>query len=115
VYNTGRSLGSFKQLYKQKNNKLCLPDVLITAVGTKVRRATGWAAPERSCLQQLWRCCARCHAPLPARLLSAPACLPCAQVWLLDERSSLSEPNWVEDMNWCNRWGWGLAEAWQGR
>ncbi len=36
VYNTGRSLGSFKQLYKQKNNKLCLPDVLITAVGTKV-------------------------------------------------------------------------------
>ncbi len=36
VYNTGRSLGQFKSLWQQKQGLLALPDVLITAVGTKV-------------------------------------------------------------------------------
>ena len=35
VYNTGRSLGQFKSLWQQKRGLLALPDVLITAVGTK--------------------------------------------------------------------------------
>lgn len=37
VYNTGRSLGQFIALLEDKAGKLALPDVLITAVGTKVR------------------------------------------------------------------------------
>jgi len=36
VYNTGRSLGQFMGLWQSKNGALSLPDVLITAVGTKV-------------------------------------------------------------------------------
>lgn len=36
VYNTGRSLGGFISLMKEKEGALALPDVLITAVGTKV-------------------------------------------------------------------------------
>ena len=36
VYNTGRSLGQFTSLYQEKANALALPNVLITAVGTKV-------------------------------------------------------------------------------
>ncbi len=36
VYNTGRSLGQFVSLLTEKAGKLALPDVLITAVGTKV-------------------------------------------------------------------------------
>ena len=36
VYNTGRSLGGFISLMQEKNGALALPDVLITAVGTKV-------------------------------------------------------------------------------
>jgi hypothetical protein len=36
VYNTGRSLGQFKSLWVSKKGDLPLPDVLITAVGTKV-------------------------------------------------------------------------------
>ncbi len=36
VYNTGRSLGQFTHLYADKGGRLALPDVLITAVGTKV-------------------------------------------------------------------------------
>lgn len=36
VYNTGRSLGQFTSLYQEKANALSLPNVLITAVGTKV-------------------------------------------------------------------------------
>ena len=38
VYNTGRSLGQFKSLWQEKRSLLALPDVLITAVGTKVSR-----------------------------------------------------------------------------
>jgi hypothetical protein len=37
VYNTGRSLGQFQSLMREKTGKLAVPDVLITAVGTKVR------------------------------------------------------------------------------
>jgi Sucrose-6F-phosphate phosphohydrolase len=37
VYNTGRSLGQFVALMAEKQGALALPDVLITAVGTKVR------------------------------------------------------------------------------
>lgn len=36
VYNTGRSLGGFISLMQEKDGALTLPDVLITAVGTKV-------------------------------------------------------------------------------
>lgn len=36
VYNTGRSLGQFQSLWQEKQGLLALPDVLITAVGTKV-------------------------------------------------------------------------------
>ena len=36
VYNTGRSLGQFTSLYQEKAGMLALPNVLITAVGTKV-------------------------------------------------------------------------------
>ena len=41
VYNTGRSLGQFVALLRQKGGALALPDVLITAVGTKVHYTTG--------------------------------------------------------------------------
>ena len=37
VYNTGRSLGQFVELMKRCDNKVAVPDMLITAVGTKVR------------------------------------------------------------------------------
>ena len=37
VYNTGRSLGQFNSLMQEKAGALAVPDVLITAVGTKVR------------------------------------------------------------------------------
>lgn len=36
VYNTGRSVGAVVGLLEQKGGKLAMPDVLITAVGTKV-------------------------------------------------------------------------------
>ncbi|KAA6421813.1 MAG: hypothetical protein FRX49_08132 [Trebouxia sp. A1-2] len=36
VYNTGRSLGQFTSLYQEKAGALALPNVLITAVGTKI-------------------------------------------------------------------------------
>lgn len=36
VYNTGRSLGQFTSLYQEKAGNLALPNVLITAVGTKI-------------------------------------------------------------------------------
>lgn len=36
VYNTGRSLGSFLSLLQAKAHCIAVPDVLITAVGTKV-------------------------------------------------------------------------------
>lgn len=40
VYNTGRSLGQFVSLLEQKGGALPLPDVLITAVGTKASSQT---------------------------------------------------------------------------
>lgn len=36
VYNTGRSLGSFLSLLKDKAHCIAVPDVVITAVGTKI-------------------------------------------------------------------------------
>ena len=36
VYNTGRSLGQFVSLVNEQRGRLALPDVLVTAVGTKV-------------------------------------------------------------------------------
>ncbi|KAF6259195.1 sucrose-6F-phosphate phosphohydrolase-domain-containing protein [Scenedesmus sp. NREL 46B-D3] len=45
VYNTGRALDSFKQLLRDKAHCLAHPDVLISAVGTKVYNFTpssGW-------------------------------------------------------------------------
>mmetsp|Transcript_10746 Transcript_10746/g.25503 ORF Transcript_10746/g.25503 Transcript_10746/m.25503 type:complete len:556 (+) Transcript_10746:100-1767(+) len=36
VYNTGRSVGQFVSLLAEKEGRLAVPDVLITAVGTKV-------------------------------------------------------------------------------
>jgi len=38
VYNTGRSLGQFVELMKRCEGKVAVPDVVITAVGTKVWR-----------------------------------------------------------------------------
>lgn len=58
VYNTGRSLGQFKGLWESKKGDLPLPDVLITAVGTKVTRPVYhqpcWyqAITSRSCLPE---------------------------------------------------------------
>jgi len=45
VYNTGRSLDSFGALQREKAHCLAQPDVLISAVGTRiyVHRAGGWA------------------------------------------------------------------------
>ena len=36
VYNTGRSLGQITSLFQEKAGALALPNVLISAVGTKV-------------------------------------------------------------------------------
>jgi sucrose-6F-phosphate phosphohydrolase len=44
VYNTGRSLESFKQLLHDKGHALARPDVLISAVGTKVYNYAGAGA-----------------------------------------------------------------------
>lgn len=44
VYNTGRSLGQFVSLLQQKGGALPVPDVLITAVGTKVNPLSPCAA-----------------------------------------------------------------------
>ncbi|GBF87879.1 sucrose phosphatase [Raphidocelis subcapitata] len=41
VYNTGRSLESFKQLLAEKGHCLSRPDVLISAVGTKIYNYVG--------------------------------------------------------------------------
>ncbi|KAI8471812.1 MAG: sucrose-6F-phosphate phosphohydrolase-domain-containing protein [Monoraphidium minutum] len=49
VYNTGRSLDSFKQLLDEKGHCLARPDVLISAVGTKIYNYAGagnWAEDE---------------------------------------------------------------------
>ncbi len=54
VYNTGRSLGQFKSLWQQKQGLLALPDVLITAVGTKV------ALPESDASVRILRSCLSC-------------------------------------------------------
>jgi hypothetical protein len=40
VYNTGRSVGAVVGLLEQKGGKLAMPDVLITAVGTKVSQCS---------------------------------------------------------------------------
>ena len=37
VYNTGRSLGQFVDLMQRCGGRVAVPDVLVTAVGTKVR------------------------------------------------------------------------------
>ena len=50
VYNTGRSLGQFTSLYQEKAGALALPNVLITAVGTKV------CSPARSSSSLLLDC-----------------------------------------------------------
>ena len=43
VYNTGRSLGQFVDLMQRCGGRVAVPDVLVTAVGTKVRgRAGDW-------------------------------------------------------------------------
>lgn len=46
VYNTGRSLGQVQQLLESKQDTLALPNVVITAVGTKVGQPefSAWAA-----------------------------------------------------------------------
>ena len=42
VYNTGRSLGQFVGLMRSCEGRVAVPDVLITAVGTKVRCAVSY-------------------------------------------------------------------------
>ena len=41
VYNTGRSLGQFVDLMQRCGGRVAVPDVLVTAVGTKVRGRVG--------------------------------------------------------------------------
>jgi hypothetical protein len=50
VYNTGRSLGQFTHLYGSKGGRLALPDVLVTAVGTKVRGRKGGTRSSIACI-----------------------------------------------------------------
>ncbi len=50
VYNTGRSLGQFTSLYQEKAGALALPNVLITAVGTKVHLPDPFYCPMHSFL-----------------------------------------------------------------
>ena len=53
VYNTGRSLGQFKSLWQEKQGLLALPDVLITAVGTKVA-FLNLLPPSAECVKALY-------------------------------------------------------------
>lgn len=60
VYNTGRALGSFQQLLQDKGHCLAHPDVLLSAVGTKVYNFTpaGKWQEDKGWVQQLdvgWR------------------------------------------------------------
>ena len=56
VYNTGRSLGQFLGLWQSKAGALALPDVLITAVGTKVRSQRHTLMTTKcSTLQHSWK------------------------------------------------------------
>ena len=57
VYNTGRSLGQFTGLWAEKGGALALPDVLITAVGTKARRNTPNPKPHTLLATIAMRCC----------------------------------------------------------
>lgn len=50
VYNTGRSLGQFTSLYQEKAGALALPNVLITAVGTKVHLPDAFNCPMHTSL-----------------------------------------------------------------
>ena len=67
VYNTGRSLGAFQGLLDGLEGALAVPDVLITAVGTKARAAL--RAVMQLQLQLLpGGCFSSCLSPsLPAR------------------------------------------------
>ena len=60
VYNTGRSLGQFTGLWAEKGGALALPDVLITAVGTKARRSKPYPKSSQPachcCHAVLWKC-----------------------------------------------------------
>eukprot|EP00803_Ostreobium_quekettii_P004176 evm.model.scf_87.1 EVM.evm.TU.scf_87.1 scf_87:8029-14871(-) len=59
VYNTGRNLQSFKGLLAEKSGVLAVPDILISAVGTKIYRNNGGSFEEdeawSSQLDKGWR------------------------------------------------------------
>ncbi|GAB4820554.1 hypothetical protein N2152v2_007600 [Parachlorella kessleri] len=55
VYNTGRSLGSFVHLYQERGGALALPDVLITAVGTKIFRLDAEGGTRGTATGTSWR------------------------------------------------------------
>ena len=72
VYNTGRSIGQVTGLLEARKDCMVLPDVIITAVGTKVfllgkrvpralARADSWCAPRPRTVSRIWTivgCCA---------------------------------------------------------
>ena len=101
VYNTGRSLGQFISLLTEKAGKLALPDVLITAVGTKV-------PPSSSC-----DLACRILLTVPHRRVST------VQIFLLDcqSRGTASNAGWREDRQWARTLdhGWDLGVAKQAR
>jgi hypothetical protein len=74
VYNTGRSLESFEQLMAEKSAVLAHPDMLISAVGTKIYKFENGCACRHSmqALQYPIAACARCQAIMQqARCLCA--------------------------------------------
>lgn len=110
VYNTGRSVGAVMGLLDEKQGKLAMPDVLITAVGTKVRlplppvllmakESGGTAGGGGGARPRVHSWCG-VHADV--------------QVWLLDEvRSNATGKKWREDEVWAARLdeGWDLEKA----
>ena len=106
VYNTGRSLGQFVSLLEEKAGKLALPDVLITAVGTKVALTSTFAVklqdvhPYRQCREDP-------SFDREGRLT--------AQVFMLDcqSRSTANNAGWREDRQWARALdhGWNLGVA----
>ncbi|GMH32935.1 hypothetical protein BSKO_00769 [Bryopsis sp. KO-2023] len=55
VYNTGRSLGQFTHLLQEKMGKLAVPDVVVTAVGTKIFHLESRDLGRCNCSGRDWR------------------------------------------------------------
>jgi hydroxymethylpyrimidine pyrophosphatase-like HAD family hydrolase len=97
VFNTGRSIGSVMSLLKEKAALMPIPDVIVTAVGTKIFRRrirTDPRAPQTPLLRPR-------GAPLSAEASGTP--MPPA--W--------DESSWEMDADWCTLLdeGWRLEAA----